>query len=29
MALNNTNERVADSKYQNWSHQPIMFSRAD
>jgi hypothetical protein len=29
MALNNLDERVADPKYQNWSHQPIMFSRAD
>jgi hypothetical protein len=29
MALNNSNEKVADPKYQNWSHQPITFSRAD
>jgi hypothetical protein len=29
MALNNFDEKVADPKYQNWSHQPIMFSRAD
>jgi hypothetical protein len=29
MALNNPNDRVADPKYQNWSHQPITFSRAD
>jgi hypothetical protein len=29
MALNNPDERVADPKYQNWSHQPITFSRAD
>jgi hypothetical protein len=29
MALNNSDEKVADPKYQNWSHQPITFSRAD
>jgi hypothetical protein len=29
MALNNSNEKVADPKYQNWSYQPITFSRAD
>jgi hypothetical protein len=29
MALNNPDERVADPKYQNWSHQPITFSRTD
>jgi hypothetical protein len=29
MALNNLDGRVADPKYQNWSHQPITFSRAD
>jgi hypothetical protein len=29
MALNNLNGKVADPKYQNWSHQPITFSRAD
>jgi hypothetical protein len=29
MALNNSNEKVADPKYQNWSHQPITFSRAN
>jgi hypothetical protein len=29
MALNNSDERVAHPKYQNRSHQPIMFSRAD
>jgi hypothetical protein len=29
MALNNPDGRVTDPKYQNWSHQPIMFSRAD
>jgi hypothetical protein len=29
MALNNSDEKVVDPKYQNWSHQPIMFSRAD
>jgi hypothetical protein len=29
IALNNSNEKVADPKYQNWSHQPITFSRAD
>jgi hypothetical protein len=29
VALNNSDEMVADPKYQNWSHQPIMFSRAD
>jgi hypothetical protein len=29
MALNNSNEKVADPKYQNWSHQPITFSIAD
>jgi hypothetical protein len=29
MALNNPNGKVADPKYQNWSHQPITFSRAD
>jgi hypothetical protein len=29
MALNNSDKKVADPKYQNWSHQPITFSRAD
>jgi hypothetical protein len=29
MALNNPDGRVVDPKYQNWSHQPITFSRAD
>jgi hypothetical protein len=29
MALNNPDGKVADPKYQNWSHQPITFSRAD
>jgi hypothetical protein len=29
MALNNSDGKVADPKYQNWSHQPITFSRAD
>jgi hypothetical protein len=29
MALNNSDEKVANPKYQNWSHQPITFSRAD
>jgi hypothetical protein len=29
MALNNSDEKVANSKYQNWSHRPITFSRAD
>jgi hypothetical protein len=29
MALNNSDGRVTDPKYQNWSHQPITFSRAD
>jgi hypothetical protein len=29
MALNNLDGRVTDPKYQNWSHQPITFSRAD
>jgi hypothetical protein len=29
MALNNSDEKVVDPKYQNWSHQPITFSRAD
>jgi hypothetical protein len=29
MALNNSDEKVAEPKYQNWSHQPITFSRAD
>jgi hypothetical protein len=29
MALNNSNEEVADPKYQNCSHQPITFSIAD
>jgi hypothetical protein len=29
MALNNSDEKVADPKYQNWSHQPITFSRAN
>jgi hypothetical protein len=29
MALNNPDRRVVDPKYQNWSHQPITFSRAD
>jgi hypothetical protein len=28
MALNNPNGKVANPKYQNWSHQPITFSRA-
>jgi hypothetical protein len=29
LALNNSDERVADPKYENWSHQPIMFSIAN
>jgi hypothetical protein len=29
MALNNSDEKVANPKYQNWSHQPITFSRAN
>jgi hypothetical protein len=29
MTLKNSDERVADPKYQNWFHQPITFSRAD
>jgi hypothetical protein len=29
MALNNPDGKVADPKYQNWSHQPITFSRGD
>jgi hypothetical protein len=29
MALNNSDKKVTDPKYQNWSHQPIMFHRAD
>jgi hypothetical protein len=29
MTLNNSDEKVADPKYQNWSHQPITFNRAD
>jgi hypothetical protein len=29
MALNNLDGRVANPKYQNWSHQPITFSRAN
>jgi hypothetical protein len=29
MALNNYDEKVANLKYQNWSHQPITFSRAN
>jgi hypothetical protein len=29
MALNNSDGRVADPKYQNWSHQLITFSRDD
>jgi hypothetical protein len=29
MALNNPNGKVVDPKYQNWSHQPITFSRAN
>jgi hypothetical protein len=29
MALNNSDEKVAEPKYQNLSHQPITFSRAD
>jgi hypothetical protein len=29
MALNNPDGKVADPKYQNWSHNPITFSRAD
>jgi hypothetical protein len=29
MALNNSDEKVTDPKYQNWSHRPITFSRAD
>jgi hypothetical protein len=29
MTLNNPDGRVADPNYQNWSHQPITFSRAD
>jgi hypothetical protein len=29
MALNNSDKKVVNPKYQNWSHQPIMFSRAD
>jgi hypothetical protein len=29
MALNTSDEKVANPKYQNWSHQPITFSRAD
>jgi hypothetical protein len=29
MALNNSNEKVTDPKYQSWSHQPITFSRAN
>jgi hypothetical protein len=29
MALNNSDERVVDPKYQNWSHQPITFSIAN
>jgi hypothetical protein len=28
LALNNPDGRFADPKYQNWSHQPITFSRA-
>jgi hypothetical protein len=27
--LNNSDEKVANPKYQNWSHQPITFSKAD
>jgi hypothetical protein len=29
MALNNSDKRVADPKYQKWSHHPITFNRAD
>jgi hypothetical protein len=29
MALNNSDGKVADPKYQNWLHQPITFNRAD
>jgi hypothetical protein len=29
MALNNSDGKVADPKYQNWSNKPITFSRAD
>jgi hypothetical protein len=29
LALNNSDKRVADPKYQNWSHQPITFIRVD
>jgi hypothetical protein len=29
MALTNFDDRVVNPKYQNWSHQPITFSRAD
>jgi hypothetical protein len=29
MALNNPDGKVANLRYQNWSHQPITFSRAD
>jgi hypothetical protein len=29
MTLNNFDRKVVDPKYQNWSHQPITFSRAD
>jgi hypothetical protein len=29
MALSNPDRKVADPKYQNWSHQPVTFSRAD
>jgi hypothetical protein len=29
MVLNNSDKKVANPKYQNWSHQPITFNRAD
>jgi hypothetical protein len=29
MALANSNEKIANSKFQNWSHRTITFSRAD
>jgi hypothetical protein len=29
MVLKNSDGRIADPKYQNWSHQPITFNRDD
>jgi hypothetical protein len=29
MALANSDEKITDPKFQNWSHRTITFSRAD